>query len=105
MLVAVGRVRPWSWPEPAALVAGWPSPVIVAVWGIVASVPLLAAARVADRSLGTHDAFVTALELGGRTDDFAVRVAQRGDEPVARPHREGGAAGPAQVAARHRRPS
>jgi hypothetical protein len=77
LLVALGRVRPLSWPEPAALVLGVAVAVGVAVWGVVASVPLRAAARVTDRSLGTHDAFVTALELGGRTDDFAMRVAQR----------------------------
>src|SRR5688500_12873791 len=63
LLVVVARLRPWTWPEPVALVLG-----AIALPALVAAALLLrvspvVAARAADRGLETGDAFSTALEL------------------------------------------
>ncbi|HZI38099.1 MAG TPA: hypothetical protein VFF24_07315, partial [Acidimicrobiia bacterium] len=80
LLVVVARLRPWTWPEPVALVLG-----AIALPALVAAALLLrvspvVAARAADRGLETGDAFSTALELdSGRLPDgpLADRVRAR----------------------------
>ncbi|HET9442902.1 MAG TPA: hypothetical protein VFO65_06235 [Acidimicrobiales bacterium] len=79
-VVAAGRLRPWGWPEPAALVlavAGGAALVAVAAFR---PIPLSIAARAADRGLDTRDAFATALEVRtGRlaANLFAERIEHR----------------------------
>lgn len=64
-LVAVGFLRPWGWPEPAALVLAVVAAVGLVVRGATLRVPRRVAARAADRGLGTKDVFATALEVDG----------------------------------------
>ena len=74
-LVVLARFRPWIWPEPVAwlLLAS----VLVTIGGtaLVLRVPMIVAARAADRGLATDDAFATALEVGEHP--FAGRVHAR----------------------------
>ncbi|MGH9280266.1 MAG: hypothetical protein ACRD12_19465, partial [Acidimicrobiales bacterium] len=78
VLVLVGRVRPWGWPEPAAAVLGVAAVVGLLVAGVALRVPLPVAARAADRGLATGDAFATALELEHRPPSpLADRVQTR----------------------------
>ncbi len=63
VLVIVGRFRPWSWPEPAALGVAGASVALLVLAVLALRVPLTVAARAADRGLSTGDAFFTALEL------------------------------------------
>src|SRR5207253_459461 len=78
--VLVGRVRPWAWPEQAALLLVAAAVPVLAVAGVARRVPPGVAARAADRGLETGDAFATALELdAGRLPDgpLADRVRRR----------------------------
>ena len=80
LLVLMARLRPWTWPEPTALVLGAvAAPVLVAA-ALLLRVSPAVAARAADRGLETGDAFSTALELdSGRLPDgpLAERVQAR----------------------------
>ncbi len=71
-LVLAGRVRPWAWPEPAALALVAVAVVALVVASLVVRVPLLVAARAADRGLGTGDVFATALELESQAAALGV---------------------------------
>ncbi|HEX2118320.1 MAG TPA: hypothetical protein VHF91_03985, partial [Acidimicrobiales bacterium] len=80
LLVLVGRFRPWSWPEPAALVLSGAAAVCLGLAVVALRIPMTVAARAADRGLATGDAFFTALELDARgTVDgpFPQRVRDR----------------------------
>ena len=77
VVVALGFVRPWSWPEPAALVLAGGSVVAIALAALVVRITPAVAARAADRGLATHDAIATALELRGVGGPFAERVTAR----------------------------
>ncbi|MGH9136549.1 MAG: hypothetical protein ACRD0G_05810, partial [Acidimicrobiales bacterium] len=82
LLVVVGRLRPWAWPEPAALAVGLAALVGVPVVALVMRVPDLVAARAADRGLRTKDAFATALALQSRgldADGFGPPVRERAE--------------------------
>lgn len=76
-VVAAGWLRPWAWPEPAALVLAGLALVGVVVGALVVRIPLLLAARAADRGLGTRDAFVASLELADEQGLFPERVRRR----------------------------
>ncbi|MGH9117494.1 MAG: hypothetical protein ACRD0A_06345, partial [Acidimicrobiales bacterium] len=78
-LVVLGRVRPWGWPEPAALLAGVGAVVAVAVVAVVLRIPSAVAARAADRGLLTRDAFATALEVADRPGPLPARVVARAE--------------------------
>lgn len=80
LLTGLGRLRPLTWADPAALVAVGAAIASLAVWAASKRVPLGVAARAADRALRTKDAFATALELGPPGPDgnpFAAHVAAR----------------------------
>ena len=62
VVVALGFVRPWSWPEPAALVLAGGSVVAIALAALIVRITPAVAARAADRGLATHDAIATALD-------------------------------------------
>lgn len=86
LLVLVGRIRPWWWPEPAAVAAVAPAVAGIAAAAVLQRISLRRAALAADRSLRTHDAFSTALELEakGVAGPFAQRVAVRAGELASR---------------------
>jgi hypothetical protein len=75
LLTVAGRLRPIGWADPAALAAVCTAVVGLAAAALSRRVPLSVAARAADRGLGTHDAFATALEVGG--GPLADRVHER----------------------------
>ncbi len=80
LLVLVGRVRPWSWAEPAALGVALAGVLGLAGAVVALRVPVTVAARAADRGLATGDAFFTALELdrrGASGGPFPERVRVR----------------------------
>lgn len=64
LLTAAGRIRPIGWADLAALAAVGAALVALLAVALVRPVPLSVAARAADRGLGSHDVFATALELG-----------------------------------------
>ena len=82
-LVAVGRLRPWAWPEPAALVVAVVVLVAVVVGAALVRIPDLVAARAADRGLDTRDALAAALEVGDEPGPFTARVQARATEAAA----------------------
>ncbi len=80
VLVVVGRLQPWAWPEPAAVACFALALVALVVTGVVLRISPSMTARAADRGLETGDAFATALELeAGRLPDgpLAERVRTR----------------------------
>lgn len=76
-LVAVGRVRPWSWPEPAAIVVTGAAAVAILVAALVLRVPDSIAARAIDRGLGSRDGIATAVEVEPEQGPFATLVHER----------------------------
>lgn len=80
-VVALGRLRPAPWADPAALVViGAAAAGLVGV-ALLLRLPTPVVARVADRGLATGDVFATALEVG--QGPFAERVAVRADSLAA----------------------
>lgn len=77
VLVAVGRVRPWAWPETAALAVAGAATVAVVIATLVLRVPDSVAARAADRGLGSRDGIATAVEIEPDHGPFAVLVHER----------------------------
>jgi hypothetical protein len=79
LLVLVGRIRPWTWPEPGAVLVTAAAVAGLALATVLLRVPDAVAARAADRGLATGDAFFTALELDARgaNGPFAERVQVR----------------------------
>lgn len=76
-LVILGRLRPWSWPEPAAVAVVLAA---IAVWVLGTFVRRIApwqAARAADRSLATGDALEASLDLDGQPGPLVAAVHQR----------------------------
>ncbi|HVF13558.1 MAG TPA: hypothetical protein VM942_03105, partial [Acidimicrobiales bacterium] len=65
-LVLAGRMRPWAWPEATAVGLVAVAAVGLVIASLVVKVPMLVAARAADRGLGTGDVFATALEMETR---------------------------------------
>ncbi|MDD9371795.1 MAG: hypothetical protein PV358_16875 [Acidimicrobiales bacterium] len=82
-LVLVGRLRPWAWPEPAALVVAVVVVVGVVIGAALVRIPDLVAARAADRGLHTRDALAAALEVGDEPGPFTARVQARATEAAA----------------------
>src|ERR687898_367288 len=76
-LVLAGRMRPWAWPERAALVMVGLVVLGVALLALVVRIPPLLAARAADRGLRTGDAFAAALELAETPGVLPERVRGR----------------------------
>ena len=76
-LVLAGRMRPWAWPERAALVIVGLVVLGVALLALVVRIPPLLAARAADRGLRTGDAFAAALELADTPGVLPERVRGR----------------------------
>ncbi len=83
VLVIAARYLPWTWPEPAALVAPFAAIVAIVVWGAVQRVPQMVVARATDRGLQTKDAFASALEFSPPSDDFTSRIHARADHLAA----------------------
>ena len=82
-LVMIGRLRPWAWLEPAALVVAVVVVVGVAIGAVLVRIPDLVAARAADRGLHTRDALAAALEVGDEPGPFTARVQARATEAAA----------------------
>ncbi|MBN2623518.1 MAG: hypothetical protein JXA83_09125 [Acidimicrobiales bacterium] len=78
-LVALGRLRPWTWPEPGAIVLAVAAVAVVAAVALVMRVPDVVAARSADRGLDTHDALAAALAVGDEPGELADRVRARAE--------------------------
>lgn len=79
VLVLMARLRPWTWPEPMALVLGVVAVPVLVGAALLVRVPLPVAARAADRGLDTGDAFTTVLELdAGRLPDGPLSERVRG---------------------------
>lgn len=77
LLVAVGRVRPWAWPETAAIAVAGVAAVAVVIAAFVLRVPDSVAARAADRGLGSRDGIATAVEVEPDRGPFAALVHER----------------------------
>ncbi len=76
VVVLVGRVRPWVWPERVALGFPLAALVVMAIAATIIRIPLHAAALVADRGFDTRDTFSTALDVdnGAFTDRIHARA-------------------------------
>ena len=83
ILVVAGRLRPWAWPELAALVVAIIVVLAVVVGAAAVRIPDLVAARAADRGLDTRDALAAALEVGDEPGPFTARVHARAVEAAA----------------------
>jgi hypothetical protein len=79
VLVAVGRLVPWRWPEPAALVVVGTVLAGIAGWALVQRLPAPAVARAADRGLSTGDSFGAALQFQDLDGPFGERIRQRAE--------------------------
>lgn len=77
LLVAIGRVRPWAWPETAAIAVVGIAAVAVSITAFVLRVPDSVAARAADRGLGSRDGIATAVEIEPDHGPFAALVHER----------------------------
>lgn len=77
LLVAAARVVWLPWAEPAAIVLAVVAACTVVAMGFVGRIPIVRAAWATDRSLETHDAVATALELGNRADPLALATWER----------------------------
>lgn len=95
VLVVAGRLRPWAWPEPAAVVVAVVAVLAVVAVARVVRIPDMVAARAADRGLDSRDALAAALEVGddpgvlpervrGRAATVASGVTARDAVPVPR---------------------
>ena len=78
LLVLASRLVPWTWLEPAALIVGAGTLIVLTVGCVTLPVDVEAAARSADRGLASNDALSTSLQFAGLTGVF-------GDEIRARP--------------------
>ena len=76
VVALTGWLRPWSWPEPAAIGLLVVGVILLIVVGVGQRLPDIAVARTLDRGLDTEDALVTALEFAP-TDTFGPRVHAR----------------------------
>ncbi len=83
LLVITARYLPWTWSEPAALVAPLAVIVAIVVWAGVQRVPQMVVARATDRGLHTKDAFASALQFSPPSDDFTSRIHARADHLAA----------------------
>ncbi len=79
LLVLLGWVAPWRWPEPSALVLVVAALGAVLAWAIVQPLPLLTSARAADRGLGSKDIFAAALQFKDLDDSFGYDIRRRAD--------------------------
>ena len=84
LLVAAARVVPLPWLEPAALLVGAGTVVALTARCLTLPVSPRAAARSADRSLGTGDAFSTWLQFAGLPGVFGDGIRARGEAAARR---------------------
>ncbi|MCB0992552.1 MAG: hypothetical protein KDB16_16350, partial [Acidimicrobiales bacterium] len=75
-LAVLARLRPWTWPEPAALVAPLAMLLVVAVGAVAMRIEPLVVARAIDNGSGSRDALATAFEVS-ESDPFGARVLER----------------------------
>lgn len=83
VVVAVGWLVPWGWPEPAAAGLVGAAVVAVALAAVVQRLPLPVVARAADRGLATHDSFAAALQFERLDGSFGERIAARAESLAA----------------------
>lgn len=79
-LIVIARAIAWTWLQPAALLVVVVALVVLVIRAAAVPVGFEAAARRADRGLGTHDALSSALQFGtvnGDGDVFGQRIRAR----------------------------
>ena len=76
VFVMVGWLRPWAWPEPAALAVAAIAVLAVVVGAMTLRITPKMAARAADSGLGTKDAFSSVLQFDSH-DRFGERIVER----------------------------
>ncbi|MGH9244973.1 MAG: hypothetical protein ACRD29_11780, partial [Acidimicrobiales bacterium] len=79
VLVAVGRFRPWAWPERGAVVLLAGLGIALVVMAVAIRISPAIAARAADRGLRTKDTFATALEVAERPGPLPALVVARAE--------------------------
>lgn len=84
VIVLIGRVRPWAWPEPAALAVVAAAVVVAAAAAIFLRISDRTAARAADRGLDSRDVLSTAVEIDAAEGVFADRVRIRAEQTAER---------------------
>ncbi|MCP5033094.1 MAG: hypothetical protein GY939_14945 [Actinomycetia bacterium] len=83
VVVGIGWVAPWGWPEPMAAGLVVATLVLVVALAGVQRLPLGVVARSADRGLTTGDSFSAALQFGDDDGPFTTRIKQRADHLAA----------------------